>query len=116
MEIVSRILTVLLVVVCAASAVMDFRRPASLVATMTRLKVPVERLPVLGVIKALAAIGLVVGWGQVYVSLAVGLCLGAYFAVATATHVRVRDSVRDTLPAFVLLVVSLLFSLTTLAR
>lgn len=116
MEIVSRVLTVVLALVCVASAAMDFRRPESLVATMTKLKVPVERLPLLGIIKCLAAVGLLAGWGSDHLSLVVGVCLSAYFAVATATHLRVRDAVRDTFPAFMLLVLSLLFSLTTIAR
>jgi hypothetical protein len=44
------------------------------------------------------------------------LCLCGYFAVATMTHLRVKDGVRATAPAFVLLVLCVLQLLATIAR
>jgi len=39
-----------------------------------------------------------------------------YFAVATTTHTRVKDSFKDTLPAFTHLVLAVLYVLVTVAR
>jgi hypothetical protein len=116
MTLVSRILAVLLIVVCIGSGIIDFLKPAKLVEGMSKLRIPANALPVLGTIKIAAAIGLIVGFGNIRLAEVTGACLCAYFAIATTTHTRVKDSIRDTAPAFVLLVVSMLFVLTTLAR
>jgi hypothetical protein len=116
MTLVSRVLAVLLIVVCIGSGIIDFLKPAKLVEGMSKLRIPANALPVLGTIKIAAAIGLIVGFGNIRLAEVTGACLCAYFAIATTTHTRVKDSIRDTAPAFVLLVVSMLFVLTTLAR
>lgn len=112
----SNVLAAILIVVCVASALMDFRKPEQLVASMKKLKVPVERLPILGAIKILGAIGIAIGFQKVRVGelAGVGLCL--YFAVATVTHTRVKDSFKNTAPAFLLFVMSMLYVLTTVAQ
>jgi hypothetical protein len=115
MTLVSRILAVLLIVVCIGSGIIDFLKPAKLVEGMSKLRIPANALPVLGAIKIAAAIGLIVGFGNIRLAEVTGACLCAYFAIATTTHTRVKDSIRDTAPAFVLLVMSMLFVLTTLA-
>ena len=95
---------------------MDFRKPEKLVEEMKKLKVPAERLPLLGAIKILGAIGVAIGFQNVRLGelAGVGLCL--YFAIATVTHTRVKDSVKDTAPAFVLFVISVLYVLTSVAK
>lgn len=115
MSAVSKILSLLLVLVCVASAVMDFRRPAHLLADMQRLRIPANKVPQLGVVKLVLAAGLLVGLKEVRVAEASAAALSAYFAVATLTHTRVKDSFRQTAPAFALLVVSVLCALTTFA-
>ena len=116
MSTISKVLAVILIVVCIGSALMDFRKPEKLVEEMKKLKVPAERLPLLGAIKILGAIGIGIGFQKVRLGelAGVGLCL--YFAVATMTHTRVKDTVKDTAPAFILFVVSVLFVLTTVAQ
>jgi uncharacterized membrane protein YphA (DoxX/SURF4 family) len=116
MSSVSTVLAVFLILVCVGSALMDFRKPQKLVEEMKKLKVPAERLPLLGAIKILGAIGIAIGFQTVRIGelAGVGLCL--YFAVATVTHTRVKDSVKDTAPAFVLFVMSVLYVLTTIAK
>jgi len=113
---ISKVLAVILIVVCVASALMDFRKPEKLVEEMKKLKVPVDRLPLLGAIKILGAIGVAIGFQKARLGelAGVGLCL--YFAVATVTHTRVKDSVKDTAPAFILFVLSVLYVLTTVAQ
>ena len=116
MSTISKVLAVILIVVCIGSALMDFRKPEKLVEEMKKLKVPAERLPLLGAIKILGAIGIGIGFQKVRLGelAGVGLCL--YFAVATMTHTRVKDTVKDTAPAFILFVVSVLYVLTTVAQ
>lgn len=116
MSIISTVLAVLLIVVCIGSALMDFRKPEKLVEEMKKLKVPVERLPRLGAIKILGAIGVAIGFQKVRLGelAGVGLCL--YFAIATVTHTRIKDTVKDTAPAFILFVVSVLYVLTSVAK
>jgi hypothetical protein len=116
MTLVSRVLAVLLIAACLGSGVMDFLKPDQIVQTMNRLRVPLNSLPALGAIKIAAAIGLIIGFGNIRLAEVTGACLCAYFAIATTTHTRVKDSMRDTAPAFILLVVSVLFVLTTFAR
>jgi putative oxidoreductase len=116
MTLVSRVLAVLLIVACVGSGILDFVRPKEHVEGMNKLRIPKNALPVLGAIKIAAAIGLIIGFGNIRLAEVTGACLCAYFAIATTTHTRVKDSMRDTAPAFVLLVVSMLFVLTTLAR
>jgi len=116
MSTISTVLAVLLIIVCIGSALMDFRKQEKIVASMTKLKVPVERLPLLGAIKILGAIGVAIGFQKVRLGelAGVGLCL--YFAIATVTHTRVKDSVKDTAPAFILFVMSVLYVLTSVAK
>jgi hypothetical protein len=116
MSTISKVLAVTLIVVCIGSALMDFRKPEKLVEEMKKLKVPAERLPLLGAIKILGAIGIAIGFQKVRLGelAGVGLCL--YFAVATMTHTRVKDTVKDTAPAFILFVMSVLYVLTTVAQ
>lgn len=115
MNLISQILAVVLIVVCLATATADFRRVASIMATMDRLKVPANAVPLLGSIKVVAAVGMAVGLGVERLGQVTGGALAVYFAIAVTTHVRVKDGVKNTLPAFVLLVSSLLFVLTSIA-
>jgi uncharacterized membrane protein YphA (DoxX/SURF4 family) len=95
---------------------MDFRKPEKLVEEMKKLKVPAERLPLLGAIKILGAIGVAIGFQNVRLGELAGAGLCLYFAIATVTHTRVKDSVKDTAPAFVLFVISVLYVLTSVAK
>ena len=115
MSTVSNVLAILLVVVCVASAVMDFTRPEHLMADMERLRIPAAKVPQLGAIKLVLALGLLVGLREVRIAEIAGAGLMVYFAVATLTHSRVKDTLAKTAPAFVLLVVSTLFTLTAFA-
>jgi putative oxidoreductase len=116
MGFISIVLAFLLIVVCIGSALMDFRQPEQLVASMRKLKVPLERLPLLGVIKILGAAGLAIGFRSAHLGESAGVGLSIYFAVATVTHTRVKDSVKETAPAFILFVVSVLYVLTSVAK
>lgn len=116
MTFVSQALAVILIVLCGVSALMDFVRPPQIVQVMSRLRIPVRALPVLGGIKLAACVGLAVGFANDTIGRLAGIGLCVYFAVATVTHTRVKDSVKDTLPAFVHLVLSVLYVLVAFAR
>ena len=116
MTFVSYVLAIVLIVLCALSALMDFVRPPQIVETMSRLKIPAKALPVLGGIKLVLCLGLAIGFSVIRVGQLAGIGLCIYFAVATTTHTRVKDSVKDTLPAFTHLVLSLFYVLVMFAR
>lgn len=116
MTFVSHVLAVVLIVLCALSALMDFVRPPQIVQTMSRLKIPAKALPVLGGIKLVLCLGLAIGFSNIRVGQLAGIGLCIYFAVATTTHTRVKDPWKDTLPAFTHLVLSLFYVLVMFAR
>ena len=116
MSTISTVLAVILIIVCIGSELMDFRKQEKIVASMKKLKVPVERLPLLGAIKILGAIGVAIGFQKVRLGELAGVGLSLYFAIATVTHTRVKDSLKDTAPAFILFVMSVLYVLTTVAK
>lgn len=114
MSLAVTIVGVAIALVCGATALADFRRAPMAVETVTRLRIPAEKLALLGAIKALAAVGILVGFVVDRVHVVVGVCLVLYFAIAVTTHVRVRDGVRNAAPAFVMLVLSTAFALVAI--
>lgn len=116
MALASSVLAVVLIVLCALSALMDFVRPPQIVQTMSRLKIPAKALPALGAIKLVLCLGLAIGFNNIRIGQLAGIGLCIYFAVATTTHTRVRDPWKDTLPAFTHLVLSVLYVLVMFAR
>lgn len=113
---IANALTLLLLAVLVPTAVLDIMRNPRVLATTSRLGIPEEKVPVLGGIKILAAMGLLVGTDYVRLGQLTGACLVLYFAAAVLTHVRVRDGVRNTAPAFVMLVACGLQVLASVAR
>lgn len=116
MNLVANVLAVVLILVCVLSAIMDFKKDPKIVESMRHLRVPENAIPALGAVKLVAAAGLLVGFQSTALAKAAGIGLCVYFAVATATHTRVKDGIVKTLPAFVLTVLSVLFVLVTFAK
>lgn len=107
MDIVVVVLSILLIVACWATAVADFRRAPQVLETVQRLGVPARLVPALGVAKAAGGIGLLVGqWNDALLTFT-AICLAAYFAAATVLHLRAKDAAKDTGPAAVLMVMSI---------
>ena len=100
---VANVLAVILILVCTATAIMDFRKSEQVVESMMKLKVPVERLAILGGIKLLAVAGLLVGFQNNRLAGITGLCLCLYFALAVTTYTRVKDSLKETFTAMAML-------------
>lgn len=114
MSLAVTVVGVLIALVCGATAVADFRRAPKAVETVTRLRIPAEKLALLGAIKSLAVVGIAVGFAVDRVHVIVGVCLVAYFAIAVTAHVRVRDGVSNAVPAFVMLALSTAFALAAI--
>jgi hypothetical protein len=114
-NIVAIVLAVFLVIICLVTALADFRLdPRALVVT-DRLEIPRSAVRTLGVVKVVLAIGLLVGIVSDATAFVAAVALTFYFLFAMVAHVRVRDTTANTVPAFVCLVLSALYLLTTIA-
>lgn len=102
--------------VCALTAWGDATGQPAIVATMERLGVPSRAVPWLALAKSLAAAGLLAGIVAAPVAVAAAAGTSVYFAGAVHAHVRVRDGIAATAPAFCLLTASVLLVLVSLAR
>ena len=106
--------SVLLALVCVASAVADFKLLPRIVESMQRLRVPTRVIPALGIAKVAGALGLLIGFSNDSLGTYAALCLSVYFFLATALHLRARDTPANTAPAAVLMVVAVLTLVTGL--
>jgi len=73
------------------AAASDFTRPAWLLNNMKKLGVPTSWLPILGVLKAAGAIGLLCGLAVPLIGVASGVGLTLFFIGAVITHLRAGD-------------------------
>ncbi len=118
MHLASFVLSLVLILVCAISAVMDFTHNAEVVASMERFGLPARFEMIAGLVKLAAALGLVAGLfasshhGRGFPTTLVAWCLVAYFVVATIFHIRAHDAAKETAPAIGLLLVSLALAVT----
>jgi len=114
-NIVALVLAVLLIVVCLATAVADFRSDPRALAVTDRLDIPRSAVRSLGGVKAVLAVGLLIGMISGVIAFVAGVALTFYFLFALVAHVRVKDTTANTAPAFACLVLSGLYLLTTIA-
>ena len=101
---------IIVTVVAAAAniyaATNDFIRPKWLLGNMSQLGVPESSLPILGVLKAAGALGLLIGIGVQLIGLAAAVGLTLFFTGALITHLRARDlSLGNGVPVIFLVVV-----------
>ena len=83
-----------------------FIRPKWLLGNMSKLGVPESWLPILGVLKAAGALGLLVGIGVPQIGIAAASGLTLFFVGAVITHLRARDlSLGNGVPVMFLVVV-----------
>ncbi len=114
MNTANAVLGVTLAVLCLLSAVADFRLIPQVVQTVERLRLPTRIIPTLGIAKTAAGAGLLLGLAIDRLGIFAALCLSAYFVIAVAAHVRVRDAVVETMPAIVMMMLSMATFLTAL--
>ncbi|WP_436500603.1 DoxX family protein [Actinokineospora sp. HUAS TT18] len=84
------VVTIATVLLNAAAAVADFRKPAWILANMTSYGVPHAWLPWLGIAKAAGAVGLVVGFAIPALGVVTAVCLTLYFLGAVIFVARAR--------------------------
>lgn len=85
------IVTVLTIVANASIALADFARARFVLGNMAEVGIPKRRLPLLAVLKAAGAAGLVLGLlGVPVVGVAAATGLVLFFACAVAVHLRAR--------------------------
>jgi uncharacterized membrane protein YphA (DoxX/SURF4 family) len=114
MSLASHVLSVLLALICIASAYADLKMMPQIVESMTKLKMPIRIIPALGIAKIAGAAGLLIGFSNNNLRIYAALCLAVYFVLATWCHVRVRDTAANTIPALVLCLVSIATLLTSI--
>lgn len=107
MSLASHILSVVLALVCVASAYADLMMMPQIVESMKTLKMPIRIIPALGVAKLAGAAGLLIGFSNKNLRIYAAFCLAVYFVLATWCHVRVRDTTANTIPALALCLVSI---------
>jgi hypothetical protein len=73
------------------AATNDFRRPKWLLHNMSTLGVPESSLPILGMLKAAGAAGLLIGIGVPLIGIAAAAGLVVFFIGAVIAHLRAHD-------------------------
>jgi len=100
------ILSVVLAVLCTASAIGDFLKLPSVMRAAETVRCPPNLCTVLGLLKTLAVVGLIVGFAIDAIRIAAAVGLSIYFVLAVGAHLRVKDHLRGTLPAIAMLAIS----------
>jgi len=102
------LINTMLAAALAVSAVLDFIRYEPILVNMTRARVPVSLLTMLGTLKAAGALGLMIGFSVPIIGTAAAVGVILFFVGAILTHLRVRDY------SFGLAALFLLVAVTTL--
>jgi DoxX-like family len=92
----------------AFSATLDFIRFKQILINMARVGVPESWLTVLGILKAVGALGLLVGIGVPLIGIAAAAGLVLFFIGAIVAHLRGRDYSFGLAVVFLLLAVAAL--------
>jgi hypothetical protein len=85
------VVTVLAAAANAFSATLDFFRYKQILINMAKVGVPESWLTMLGILKAAAALGLLVGIGVPLIGTAAAIGLMLFFVGAIIIHLRARD-------------------------
>jgi hypothetical protein len=93
MTTVHLVLVIATMVTNTFSAAADFARLDRIQVGMERIGVPVRLLPWLGVPKAAAVLGLLVGFAAPWLGIAAAAGLVLFYLLAIGTHLRVGDRV-----------------------
>jgi DoxX-like family len=116
MYILLAVLTGLMALVCVGSSIADWKKDPRIMESMERMKVPVAVVPALPLSKMAGAAGIVLGLSSKPLGIAAGIGLVLYFVGAVYFHTRAKDSMKDTGPAGLLLIISALIVLLQMAR
>lgn len=92
MQTAAVVLSLLLAVALAGSAVAKLVRVPAVVASITGVGWPADRIWVLAVVELVGALGLLVGLAAPRIGLAAAVGATLYFLAAVVSHVRLRQS------------------------
>lgn len=116
MNIALIILTALLGLATAFSAVGKFSKNPKAVDMLRQLGITDSQIRMLGIVEVLGALGLLIGiWIPILGQLA-ALGFVLYFLGAMIAHVRAKDPMKDIAPALVLLILSIIVTILQFAR
>ncbi len=116
MNITLVILTTLLGLVTAFSAVGKFTMNPKAAEMLRHLGLTDSQIRALGVVEVAGALGLLVGIWIPILGLLAAIGFVLYFLGALIMHVRAKDPAKDLAPALVLLVLSLIVTILQFAR
>lgn len=85
------VVTILVASAHVFAATVDFIRPQWLLATMSKIGVQESWLPILGILKAAGALGLLIGIRVPLIGIAAASGLTLFFVGAVITHLRARN-------------------------
>lgn len=106
MFVLTVILTLVLALAVAASALGKLTRAASVMASMREVRVPDARVPALAVVEIIGAVGLLVGLAVAAIGVLAAAGVLLYFVLAVGAHFRVGKPATS-VPAAVLAVLAL---------
>jgi predicted membrane channel-forming protein YqfA (hemolysin III family) len=101
------IISVLLAIICVGSSVADLKKLQPIVDSLNRLDVPLQLRPLLPVFKTLGAAGILLGLKAKGLGVAAAFGLVLYFVGAVVFHMRAKESPKESIPAFVILILAL---------
>ena len=110
------VLSGLLGLVAAGSAVQKLRRDPTVVASMHSVGVPDSRIPQLAALELLGVAGLIIGIWIPLLGAAASVGLALYFLGAVISHIRVKAPLKEILPAAVIFLIALATVALQLAR
>ena len=98
------------------SGIGKLTRQPKVIATLTGVGVPENRIPLLAALEILGALGLIIGiWVQpLGAAAAIGLAL--YFLCAVAAHVLIKEPIKESLPAIFLFLMAAVTAALQLSR
>lgn len=110
------VVAAVLVVGSVASGCGKLTRQPPIVEVLTRVGVAPARIPLLGILQILGAIGVVLGIWVPVLGVVSALCLTLYYLGAVFAHLRIKDTAAGTAPATVLFLVALVATVLETAR
>lgn len=116
MNIALIILTALLGLATAFSAVGKFSKNPKAVDMLRQLGITDSQIRTLGIVEVLGALGLLVGIWIPILGLLAAIGFVLYFLGALIKHVRAKDAAKDMAPAVVLLMLSIIVTILQFAR
>lgn len=116
MTVVLILLATLLGIAAAGSGIQKLRRDRRVMESMRAVGVADQVVPVLAILEIAGALGLVLGIWIPWIGIAASIGLALYFLGAVLSHLRVRASFGEAMPAVIILVLAIATSILQVLR